>query len=98
MIYLYAKDPYEKKYQYLINKREKTGLNHFNDPKAFMEYSNDMQDVYKNIEDYNPIKKRKVLIIFDDTIADMINYNKLILEVLKQYVLMVMILETMLLV
>ena len=98
MIYLYAKDPYEKKYQYLINKREKTGLNHFNDPKAFMEYSNDMQDVYKNIEDYNPIKKRKVLIIFDDTIADMINNNKLILEVLKQYVLMVMILETMLLV
>ena len=42
-----------------------------------MEYSNDMQDVYKNIEDYNPIKKRKVLIIFDDMIADMINNNKL---------------------
>ena len=76
-IYLYAKDPYEKKYQYLINKREKVGINHFNDPKAFMEYSNDMQDVYKNIEDYNPIKKRKVLIIFDDMIADMINNNKL---------------------
>ena len=56
-IYLYAKDPYEKKYQYLINKLEKVGLNHFNDPKAFMEYSNDMQDVSKNIEDYNPIKK-----------------------------------------
>ena len=56
-IYLYAKDPYEKKYQYLINKREKVGLNHFNDPKAFMEYFNDTQDVYKNIEDYNPIKK-----------------------------------------
>ena len=50
-IYLYAKDPNEKKYQYLINKCEKVGLNHFNDPKAFMEYSNDMQDVYKNIED-----------------------------------------------
>ena len=62
-IYLYEKDPYEKKYQYLINKREKVGLNHFNDPKAFIEYSNDMEDVYKNIEDYNPIKKRKVLII-----------------------------------
>ena len=74
-IYLYAKDPYEKKY--LINKRENVGLNHFNDPKAFMEYSNDMQDVHKNIEDYNPIKKRKVLIIFDDMIADMINNNKL---------------------
>ena len=48
-IYLYAKDPYEAKYQYLINKRGKVGLNHFNDPKAFMEYSNDTQDVYKNI-------------------------------------------------
>ena len=76
-IYLYAKDPYEKKYQYLINKRENVGLNHFNDPTAFIEYSNDMQDVYKNTEDYNPIKKRKVLIIFDDMIADMINNNKL---------------------
>ena len=76
-IYLYAKDPYEKKYQYLINKRENVGINHFNDPKAFMEYSNDMQDVYKNIEDYDPIKKRKVLIIFDDMISDMINNNKL---------------------
>ena len=74
-IYLYAKDPYEKKYQNLINKREKVGLNHFNDPKAFIEYSNDMQDVYKNIEDYNSIKV--VLIIFDDMIADMINNNKL---------------------
>ena len=76
-IYLYAKDPYEKIYQYLINKHEKVGLNHFNDPKAFMEYSNDMQDVHKNIEDYNLIKKRKILIVFDDMIADMINNNKL---------------------
>ena len=67
----------KKKYQYLINKREKVGLNHFNDPKAFMEYSNDMKDVYKNTEDYNRIKKRKVLIIFDDMIAGMINNNKL---------------------
>ena len=56
-IYLYAKDPYEKKYQYLINKREKVALDHFDDAKAFMEYSNDMQDVYKKIEDYDPIKK-----------------------------------------
>ena len=76
-IYLYAKDPYETKYQYLINKHEKVGLDHFNDPKAFQEYSNDMHDVYKNIEDYNPIKKRKVLIVFDDMIADMINNKKL---------------------
>ena len=71
-IYLYAKDPYEAKCQYLISKREKVGLDHFNDPKTFMEYSNDMLDAYKNIEDYNPDKKRKVLIVFDDMIADMI--------------------------
>ena len=76
-IYLYAKDPYEAKYQYLIDKREKVGLDHFDDPKAFMEYSNDMQDVYKNIEDCNPEKKRKLLIVFDDMIADMVNNKRL---------------------
>ena len=65
-----AKDTYEAKYQYLINKREKVGSDHFDDHKAFMEYSNDMHDVYKNIEDYNPGKNRKVLIVFDDMIAD----------------------------
>ena len=64
------------KYQYLINIREKVVLDHFNDPKAFMEYSNDMLDVYKNIEDDKPDKKRKVLIAFDDMIADMINNKK----------------------
>ena len=53
-IYLYAKDPYEKKYQFLINKRESTGLKHFNDPNIFIKYSNDRHDVYKNIDDYNP--------------------------------------------
>ena len=47
-IYLYANDPYESKYKYLINKREKMDLHHFNDPKAFIGYSNDMQHVYKN--------------------------------------------------
>ena len=76
-IYLYAKDPFEARYQYLSNKREEVGLNHYDDPKAFMEYSNDTQDVYKTIEDYNPRKNRKVLIVFDDMIADMINNKKL---------------------
>ena len=75
-IYLYAKDPYESKYQYLINKREGVGINHFNDPKAFIEYSNDMRDVYKNINYYNPNKENKILIVFDDMIADMINNKK----------------------
>ena len=76
-IYLYAKDPYEKKYQFLINKRESIGLKLFNDSKAFIEYSNDMQNVYKNIDEYNIGKNRKVLIVFDDMIADMINMIKI---------------------
>ena len=58
------------KYQFLINKRESTGLKDFNDSKAFIEDSNDMDDIYKNIEEYNPNKKRKILIAFDDMIAD----------------------------
>ena len=76
-IYLYAKDPYKTKYQYFINKREKVGVKHYDDPKAFIEYSNDMLDVYKNIGKYNLGKKRKILIVFDDMIADMINNKKL---------------------
>ena len=56
-IYLYAKDPYERKYQYFINMHEKAGFNHFNYPKALMEYSNDIQRFYKNIEEYKPGKK-----------------------------------------
>ena len=62
---------------FLINKRESIGLKHFNDPKAFIEYSNDIHDVYKNINDYNPDKENKILIVFDDMIADMINNKKL---------------------
>ena len=76
-IYLYSKDPQEAKYQFLRNKRESTGLKHFNDPKDFTEYSNDMQDRYKNIDEYNADKERKILIVFDDMIADMINNKKL---------------------
>ena len=76
-IYLYAKDPYETKYQFLINKRERTGLKHFNDPKAFIEYSNDMQDVYKNIDEHNIYEECERLIAFDDMVADVINNRKL---------------------
>ena len=75
-IYLYAKDPYEAKYQYLIKKRKKVGLKHYDNLKAFTEYSNDMQDVYNNIEEYNLGKKHKILIVFDDMIADMVNNKK----------------------
>ena len=63
-IYLYAKNSYESKYQYLINKREVVRIDHFNDPKAFIEYSNDMHDVYKNIVECNPDKGNKILIVW----------------------------------
>ena len=56
-ICLYAKDPYEAKYQYLIKIRKKVGVDHHNDPRAYTEYSNDMHDVYKNINYYNPDKE-----------------------------------------
>ena len=61
----------------LIHKTGKAGLKYFNDPKVFIEYSNDMDDIYKNIEEYNPSKKRKILIVFDDMIADMLSNKKL---------------------
>ena len=76
----------KKKYRYLINKREKVGLDYLKDPKSFMEYSNDMQHVSKNIEDYNPGKKRKILIVFNDMIADMINNKKLNPVVTKLFI------------
>ena len=82
-IYLHAKYPYEAKYQYIINKREDVGIDHFNNPKAFIEYLNDMHDVYKNIDEYNPDKENKILIVFDDMIADMIHNEKLISTVTK---------------
>ena len=83
---LYAKDPYEAKYQYLINKRESVGINHFKDPEAFIEYSNDMRNVYKNINYYNPNKENKILIVFDDMIADMIQNKKLNLIVTELFI------------
>ena len=74
---MYAKDRYEAKYQYLINKREVVSINHFNDPKAFIEYSNDMHNVYKNINGYNVDKDCKILIVLNDMIADMSHNKKL---------------------
>ena len=58
-IYLYAKDQHEAKHQLLINKRESTGIKYLNDLKAFIEYSNNMDNTYKNIEEYNPNKNQK---------------------------------------
>ena len=75
-IYLYAKDTDEDKYQYLINKREQAGIKNLNDPHAFIEYSSDMNDVLEDINNYNKKRDKKVLIIFDDMIADIMRSEK----------------------
>ena len=75
-IYLYARDLNEPKYKILIKKRKDAGIKHLNDPNAFIECSNTMDDVYENINDYNPIRKRKKLIVFDDMIADIMTNRR----------------------
>ena len=75
-IYLYAKDLSEPKYEFLIKKRKDAGIKHLNDSKAFIECSNTMSDVYENINDYNSSRKRKILIVFDDMIADIMSNKK----------------------
>ena len=74
-IYFYAKDLSEPKHQFLIKNCKNTGTEHLNDPNAFIECSNTM-DVYENINDYNPGRKRKMLIVFDDMIADIMTNKK----------------------
>ena len=79
-IYLHAKDLSEAKYEYLIKNRENAGIKHLNDSKAFIECSNTMNDVFENIDNYNLNKNRKILIVFDDMIADIMknkNFNQL---------------------
>ena len=82
-IYLYAKDLSESKYEHLIKNRENAGIKHLNDSKAFIECSNTMNDVYENIDDYNLNRKRKVLIVFDDMIADIMT-NKKFQSIIKE--------------
>ena len=82
-IYLYTKDLSEPKYEYLINIRESVDNKYFNDPTAFIEYSNDMDDVFTNIDNYNPTRNRKILIIFDDMIADIMT-NKEYKAIIKE--------------
>ena len=69
-IYLYAKDLSETKYQFLIKKREDAGIKTLDDPSEYLEYSNAMDDVYNNIDNYNPKRNRTFLIVFDDMVAD----------------------------
>ena len=75
-IYLYAKDLNESKYELLIKNRENSGIKHVNDSNAFIECSNTMEEVYENIGNYNPNRKRKILIVFDDMIADIMTNKK----------------------
>ena len=82
-IYLYAKDLHKPKYEYLINKREQVGIKNLNDPHAFIEYSDDMNDVLDDINNYNKSRDKKVLIVFDDMIAD-IEYNKNFKRIIKE--------------
>ena len=82
-IYLYAKDINEPKYEYLINKREQAGIKILNDPHAFIEYSDDMDDVLDDINNYNKNRDKKVLMVFDDMIAD-IEYNKKFKRIIKE--------------
>ena len=75
-IYLYTKDLSEPKYEYLIKNRENAGIKHVNDSKAFIECSNTIDDVYKSINDYILNRRRKILIVFDDMIADIMTNKK----------------------
>ena len=75
-IYLYAKDLSEVKYQFLIKKHEDAGIKNLDDPSAFIECSNTIDHVYDNIDDYNPKRKRKILIVFDNMIADVMTNKK----------------------
>ena len=75
-IYLYAKDLSEPNYEFLVKKREDAGTKHFNDPNSFIECLNTMDGVYENIDDYNQSRKRKILIVFDDMIADIMSNKK----------------------
>ena len=82
-IYLFAKDLSEPKYEFLINKRKQAGIKNLNDPQAFIEYSDDINDVYENINNYNKNRDKKVLIVFDDMTAD-IEYNKNFKRIIKE--------------
>ena len=73
---MYAKDLNEPKYEFLIKNCEDAGIKHFNDPNAFIECSNTMDDDYENIDEYKPNRKTKILIAFDDMIADIMTNKK----------------------
>ena len=73
---MYAKDLSKPKYEFLIRKRENTGIKYLNDSNAFIGCSNTMKDVYEYIDQSNPSRKRKILIALDDIIADIMSNKK----------------------
>ena len=75
-MYLYARDLNEPKYEYLIKKCKNIGIKHLNDPNALIECSSTMDDVYENIDDYNPSRKREKLTVSDDMIADIMTNRR----------------------
>ena len=83
-IYLYAKDLSEPKYEFLIKIRKNAGTKHLNDSNAFIKCSNTMNDVYQNIDDYNPNRKRKILVVFDDMIPDIMS-NKRFQAIVEEF-------------
>ena len=99
--YLYSRDLSEPKYEYLIKKREDVGIKHLNNPNAFIECSNTMDDVYDNIIDYNLNRRRNILTVFDDMIADIMSNKKfqaiikdLFIRCKKLYILIVFITQS----
>ena len=82
-VYLYAKDIDEPRYQFLIKKRQNAGKKKLNDPSAFTEHSSTMDDIYNNIDDYNLKRKREILIVLDDMIADNMT-NKRFQAIIKE--------------
>ena len=83
-IYLYARDLSEPKYEYMIKKREDAGIKHLNNQNPFIKCTNTMNYVYEKINDYNPIRRRKKLIVFDDMIADIMK-NKRFQAIIKEF-------------
>ena len=85
-ISLYAKDLSEPWYEYLIKKRKNAGLKHFNDLNALIECSDILDDVYENIDDYSPSRKRKILMVFDDMVADVKSNKKFQLKIEELFI------------
>ena len=73
---MYARDLNKPNYKYLVKKHEDVGIKHVNNPNAFLECSNTMDDTYENINDYNSSRRRKILFVFDDMIADIMTNRR----------------------